>query len=333
MRKVFSISQKHIYICTVILCMLFPFSSYGQAQDSSLNNLILPKNYKPSKLGTLNNVKKVGTGKKDLILVAGWGFDGSVFNYFVKKNTKKFTMHIVTLPGFGNQNSPPIPAKGTSYGKQIWTQGNADAIADYIKRKKLEKPSIIGHFISGGHTAFRVAIKYPELIDRLIIISGSAKVGSTDYPKEPTLAERILINDTYYAPKWFKTVTKKTWDEQNYPPELYAQSTTKAKELWNVSASISLPIMIHYVLEYYASDISLEFKDLKVPTLIIKPSFTDALIKNYNYLKPSYIDSWKNISKNGLIKSVTIPDSNFFIMIDQPERFNNTVLKFFFDEK
>ncbi|WP_298759654.1 alpha/beta hydrolase [uncultured Psychroserpens sp.] len=318
---------------TLITSMCFLIHAYGQSkvQDSTLNNLILPNNYLTTKLGMLGDVKKTGTGDEDVILLAGWGFGANIFDDFVSKNSNKYTMYAVTFPGFSETKPYPIPKTGTSYGKQIWTSAIVDGVINLIANEKLEKPTIIGHFITGTQVAFRIGLHYPNLIEKIIIVGGSAKSGSTDYPKEPTLEERIKVNDTYYAPKWFKTVTKKTWDTGNYPPEIFSREKVLAQQLWDMAAKVPMQIMIHYILEYYASDISLEFKNIKVPTLLLIPSFNEEIYKKYNYLKPSFVDCWKGADENKLITTEIVPRSNVFIMNDQPDLFSSLVSKFIYD--
>ncbi len=312
------------------LCLLlFSLCVLGQQQDPNLNNLVLPKEYPLNHNEELTVSKNIKEQARNVIVVSGWGFGKTPYNTFIESLDQDFSTHFVTIPGFDNTAAHPLSKeKGRSYGDQAWTTATVDALIDHIETNKISEPVVIGHFITGVQVAFRLALKRPDLVDKLVLVSGSAKVGSTEYIQEPTLQERILINDTYYAPKWFKTVTKNTWDEQNYPPELYATDTTKAQELWQVAASVPISIMIQYILEYYASDISLDFKKLKVPTLVMQPSFNEALFEKYNYLKPSFVDSWSNVKENTLIQRMTIPNSRFFMMLDQPAVFKKTLNKF-----
>ena len=51
-------------------------------QDPSLNNLVHPEGYETATTGTLGRVTQVGDGPVDMILIAGAGFGGEVFQAF-----------------------------------------------------------------------------------------------------------------------------------------------------------------------------------------------------------------------------------------------------------
>ena len=66
-------------------------------QDPKLNNLVHSPDYKTAKLGELGRVTKVGTGKQDMILIAGSGFGGEIWNEFMSTRKEQYTMYAVTL--------------------------------------------------------------------------------------------------------------------------------------------------------------------------------------------------------------------------------------------
>ena len=83
-------------------------------QDWSLNNLVHAEGTVTCEPGTLGRVDKVGTGPLDMILIAGDGFGGDVFEGFMEKHADEFTMYAVTLAGFEYAELVSLTAKGTT---------------------------------------------------------------------------------------------------------------------------------------------------------------------------------------------------------------------------
>ena len=49
----------------------------------------------------LAHVERVGTGPVDLVLIPGLACDWRVWEDFLQRNARRYTMYAVTLPGFG----------------------------------------------------------------------------------------------------------------------------------------------------------------------------------------------------------------------------------------
>ncbi len=85
------------------------------------------------------------------------------------------------------------------------------------------RPVIVAHFVGYGDPAPNSALNYPDKISKVIIIGGSPyryypgqKNGQyNDWANEIkyTPEQRYRIIELYWAPKWFKTVTKKPGDD------------------------------------------------------------------------------------------------------------------------
>ncbi len=131
--------------------------------------------------------------------------------------------------------------------------------------------------------------------------------------------------------RWFKTVKKKTWDDNNFMDYDYAVNPMRGLFLWRESAEASLTIQIRYMLEFYTMDITKELDNLEVPTLIIQPGFNDEDFyvdpERPNYMKNLCIDSWKGVdSKN--ITFEKINGSRLFIMYDKPTELKRIITSF-----
>lgn len=325
-----------------ILCislLLATLSLCGQIKnlktDSTQNNFNLPSNYKTSETGAIPHYTKSGKGKKVLIMIAGYGFDETIFDDFVKDNRKNYTIYAVTIPGFGKTMAAPTPPDGTSFSKATWSKGMLEGLRKLIVKEKLNRPVIVGHFTLGTQLAVRMALDYPELVGGVVIIGGPAKFipVQNGKPMNTTLEMRIMGVDKFSA-AFFKVVSKETWDSNSYLSSLYSLNEVTAKKCWDMQASVPLQVMVRYLMEFSAADITFEINKIKCPMLVLRAGFTNEMISHpedgtSNYIKPQFIDSWDEVKK--LYPTVEIKDisnSGTFIWKDQPKQCSEAVLSF-----
>ena len=301
---------------------------------SAQNNLEHTEGYKTSGYGAMVSYTKAGKGKEKLILIAGLGFDGSVFSDFVERNKKSFTMYSVTLPGYGNTTAPPMPDSAhASYGLQYWNNGAVEGIKKMIEKERLRKPVIVGHFVQGAQIALRLAAELPDVVGGVITVGAPAKFISvmngqvTEYP----LQSSIGYIDKYTAPKWFGPMSKAKFDQGNYLPEVYSLNTDTGDSLWKISAGVPLPVYIRYLCEFFASDITLIASQVRCPVLIVRAMFSPQLLHTdvNSYIKPQFIDAWDRMAKaNPKIVLKDVLNSATFIWKDQPAIFDELVRGF-----
>lgn len=320
--------------------LLLPGMAHGEdncirimQQDSTLDNLVDPPGYKTAPLGSLGAVKKVGTGSQAMILISGLGFGGEIFDELMERWKDHYRMYAVTLPGFGGTAAPPSPANDVSFGRQTWTHGALQAIEDLIKSDKIERPIVVGHWLTGTQLALRLAMNRPKDVRAVIVLAGSARFVPTDttrMPKYPPLESRVVGVDRFMAPLWFKTVTRETWDDNNFIPADYAINPVRGLRLWRQAFRPPLHVWVRYLCEFHAQDIALELDKLTVPVLIAKPG-VENLVNDpgNNYMVAYTHDSWEGPHpSNPKIQFVTIPNSRACLWFDQPERLDGVINDF-----
>lgn len=314
-------------IILLLIAISLPLSGFAQsnppAQDSTGNNLIHLTGYKTGKYGALPQYVKAGKGNPTLILIPGWGFDASVFKDFMDANKNNYTMYAITIPGYGKTQAPPMPDANTSYGQQYWNKGALEGLNKLIEKEKLQKPVIVGNFTQGAQLALRMAIDYPDKVGGVIVLGGQAKFIAMiqGEPREFPLDTMINYTDKYTAPVWFKPISKKFFDNNNYLPEIYSLDSTKGAQLWKQSAAVPLPVMVRYICEFFASDIKTELDKIKCPVLILRATYNDSVLQNpvNNYVKSQFINTWNDVSvKNPLIKVKDIKNAAGFVWKDNP---------------
>ncbi|MCR9253554.1 MAG: hypothetical protein NXI20_24270 [bacterium] len=302
---------------TYLLIILL--SSYG-ISFSQIDNLKLPEDYQTSEYGSIV-YNKIGKGDKDMILIPGWGFDGTVFESFVETQSDKYTFYIITLPGFGITKAPAMPENNESYKDLYWTRGIVSGIVDMIESENLNNPSILTYFTYSNLIGTMLALEKPELVDKLIIVSGMAKFVA-NYPSlEPrTLAQRVYYIENILSKQWFKTVDAQTWNDGNFIPETFTKDSLKAKAYWDQMSSVPIPVMVRYLCEFYCTDLSIDYPKLKTPTLVLIPSFDSEVLSvpQNSYLNSFFHSSWIGAkAASPKIKMVTITDTYSFMFDDQ----------------
>jgi pimeloyl-ACP methyl ester carboxylesterase len=334
-------SVQSIVIAWVILITLAPHL-YGQqsckrimVQDSTLNNLVDPPGYQTAKLGTLGEVVRTGIGEQAMILIPGLGFSGNIFSEFMEGFANQYRMYAVTLPGFGGTPAPPCPQEQTSFGEQTWTNSALSAIEKLIKDEDIQDPIVVGHWLTGTQIALRLAMKYPDKVKAVILLAGSARMFISDTAYAAyygTLEKRVSTIDKYFAPRWFKTVTRETWDDNNFLPGDYAVNPVRGLRLWREAAAPKLHVWVRYLCEFNAQDITFEMGKVAVPTLILKPGLEGVPINpglSSNYMENYCHKSWEgSIENNPRIIVKTIPDSRVCLWFDQPVEVNKAVVDF-----
>lgn len=297
-------------------------------QDPTLNNLVHPEGYETALPGTFGHVETRGKGPVPMVLIPGGGFGWKVFEPFMEGHESEYTMYAVTLAGMGGTKAPPMPPEGTSYGEQTWIRGGLQALLALIEKEKLDRPVIGGHFLEGSQIGLRMAIDHPELARGIVLFAGTAVMAVPD--TSPSLQERIRYQDEYMAPKWFKTVTLETWNDNNFPPRSYSLDQERGARLFEQVSHGPLPIYVRYLLEFWASDISLELGDIQSPVLVLTPGFSERMLQDEatKWLRYYFLDSWDGIQKYPLVEQRSIEDAAIFVWLDQPELVGKEVARF-----
>ncbi|HWC98983.1 MAG TPA: alpha/beta hydrolase [Candidatus Sulfopaludibacter sp.] len=103
-------------------------------------------------------VKVTGHGSP-MILIPGLASAGETWDTTVAHYRDRYECHVLTLAGFAGLPRIPAPMLDTV----------RDSLADYIRKNKLEKPIIVGHSL-GGFLALSLAVKYPDMPGKLVIV-------------------------------------------------------------------------------------------------------------------------------------------------------------------
>lgn len=299
------------------------------AQDPTLDNLVDPPGYQTAEVGTLGAVTTVGSGPGTMVLVPGFGFGGDVFGPITEGRESAYTMYEVTLAGFGGTAAPSAPAPGTSFGDQTWTNGATSAVEKLLVERDLRDVVLVGHWLGGTQIALQLAHRQPSRVRAVILLSGSPRwVPAAPAPvRDVPLDARVTSVDTGAAPTWFKTVTRETWDDNNFLPGDYAENPILGLLLWREAARPPLHGWVRYLCEFLAQDATLELDGLDVPMLVLHPG----LERLYHEKDNNYVDayarrSWgETLSRVPTVTVDTIPDTRIVMWYDRPDAVNEAI--------
>lgn len=261
-----------------------------------------------------------------MVLVPGGGFSWKVFDEFMSRHESDFRIYAVTLSGMGGTPAPPMPPPGTSYMEQTWLKGGSQALLALIRAEKLERPILVGSHLDGSQVVLKTIIDHPESVRAAIFLGGSGKWASPRF--EGLTPEQLRSSIDGRLAGFFKTVSLETWNKNNFPSWAYSRQPELARELYEQVSQGPLPAFVRYLLEYWSASLALNFDSVQTPTLVCNPAFDDEHKDKSQWLHLYYDESWKKAKSNPSIRTRTIPESQIFVWLDQPEKVDQAIRDF-----
>lgn len=104
---------------------------------------------------------KEGSGKKTIIFIHGLSSNGDAWYRNIENLKDDFTCYAIDLPGYGKSF-----LKAENYSPTYF----AEIVNEFARKMKVEKFTLVGHSM-GGQTALKFASKYPEKLEKLILVA------------------------------------------------------------------------------------------------------------------------------------------------------------------
>ena len=98
-----------------------------------------------------------------LLLLHGWGCDGSIFAVFEKEWSQHASLLVVDFPGHGNSGEPPVAWGVPEYAEQL---------AKLMANLSVKECSIVAHSF-GGRVALYLAAYHPEWVKKIVLTGGA----------------------------------------------------------------------------------------------------------------------------------------------------------------
>jgi pimeloyl-ACP methyl ester carboxylesterase len=240
--------------------------------------------------------EQYGIGKP-LVLSYGWLDDCSIWHHQVGPFSKDHTVIIYDHRGHGRSEKPRKDYSVTTLANDLYA---------LMESLKLEDTALIG-FSLGGVAALICALTHLEKVTKLVLIGTTAKFPPIMHffnalwrllPYDSVI--RYVSKGKYYEPT------------QNVVAE-------------NIARAVTVPKYAAYeCLEQFTKHYDIEnlVSQIKIPTLIITGDKDRINLKASHFLNKKIVTS----------KLEVFPACGHTVMIEEPERFNETVLRFI-DEK
>lgn len=121
-----------------------------------------------------------GSGNTTLLFIHGLANYIPVFKYNITELSKHYRCVAVDLPGNGLSSRGDYPYTLVFY---------AETVSRFIQEMKLTNVVLVGHSM-GGHVSILVALRYPNLVDKLVLLGSSGLEYFNDFEK--TLLKGLL---------------------------------------------------------------------------------------------------------------------------------------------
>ncbi len=271
----------------ILSCFLFIFTAQSQSQEKAFQ------------------VEIIGKGNP-VLLFPGFSCTGDVWVETVKELSKTHECHVFTFAGFGTV--PPIETP--------WLETIKNDVENYVARKKLQQPTIIGHSM-GGSLALWLAATKPNTYKQLIIVDGLPSIGA------------LMIPD--FSPEKVSYDNPFSKQQLTMEPEAFKQMAiqmaagmTLNKEKQPIIASwmeqADRKTYVHGYVDLLKLDLREQIQHIKIPVTIM------AAISFYpkKQVEELYTKQYEKLTNKEIIY---VDNSAHFIMFDKPDWFIQEVQK------
>lgn len=237
-----------------------------------------------------------------ILLLHGLGSTKADWNFQVDAFAENYRVIAPDLRGHGNSSKPESEIE---YGVALC----AEDIALLLRELKITRCTVIG-FSMGGAVAFEMAVTYPALVSKLIIVNTAPDFNMLGEMGEEMVRERTKILQTIGMEPLAKQIATGMFPEE------------EQKELRNAFYERARK---NPVTPYFYSFITLmnwgigsKIRDINVPALVIASEL--------DYTPVSLKEDYARKMKNARVEVVR--DSRHGVTMDQPEDFNRIILNF-----
>lgn len=268
------------------------------------------------------HVETRGAGPTTLVLIPGWTCDWTVWDDFMSRNAANYTMHALTLPGFGGTAAPPLNPEDKGV---PWIDNAANAVAAFLADRNLNNVILVGHSM-GAHLAFRVAIEHPDRVAKVIGVDGFPAFPIGGPQSQLSADQRASLVDSMLAPR-MRELTDEQWaGQQKTMLNSMVTDPARAEQLTAVCAKTDKQTAIEYYLQLLKADVTPRIADLKAPTLAIAaidPSM------NVTGQADNIRQIWRNQFEPAPDAHVVFFEATrHFVMDDQPAALDKAVADF-----
>lgn len=261
---------------------------------------------------------EMGSGSKTLVFIHGLANFKGVWHSNIIELSKNYRCIALDLPGNGHSSNGDYKYSMFFY---------AECVKQFIDKLNLTEVILVGHSM-GGQVALVLSLRFPNLVNKLVLIAASGLEYFTEFDK-------MMINNSMQFGQLFST------NEQNLENAIHSSFynfdklaiknlVKDAKEFIPVQSSTNWQRMVKESISAMLNEQVQQFlPSLSMPTLIIFGD-NDAMIPN-KLLHPT--ESIQSIAKkaNDLIANslvVIIKNAGHFVQIEKSTEVNAAIEHF-----
>ncbi len=297
---------------------------------------------KPS--GSYLHVETRGNGPATLLLISDLGVDGrKLYDSFVNRNMKNYTMHIVTLPLAGAARPLPWPEK-LDYAERAWLKQIERELAALLDRPKFPRVTVVGTS-AGGYFAARLALLRPQRVRAVVVVDAlvAMPMRARNAPDAPAaLAERLARIRAAAPPQFFPVAPVPPADElrrliadphSTHPLArnwmAFAVKDLRLSQDWSFEALSGGFFLssVEYQREMATTDLTEDLKQLTVPMLALGAIHDEGSPRQ----SPPTVSQWDEIKllyASIPLTVVAFEDTRAYISEDAPEEFDRALADF-----
>lgn len=138
------------------------------------------------------SIETVGSGD-DVVLIHGWGMHGGVWSDVRDALAERYRVHVIDLPGMGWSTAcSPYSLKH---------------LAEVIAAELPDRATVFGWSL-GGQVAMRLALDYPQQIDKLVLIGATPRFVNSANWQSGVAAEVFNLFASQVAADYHDTMTR-----------------------------------------------------------------------------------------------------------------------------
>lgn len=241
----------------------------------------------------------------------------------MERNSERYRMYAVTLPGFGGSEPPPKP-EGNDFASAPWLSNAERAILRMIDERGLERPVLVGHSL-GGHLVMRMGSSHPDRFRGVVNLDGFTAYPLGPAGRVPRQARGQVVRQ-FIAPQ-FENMDERAW-KQLVEGGIRAsvQDQAAAERYIEMGREIPRSTISRYMLELLAGDVTEDLAGHRTPLLVVA-AVSDA--EPDDAAKESLREQWrKDVARAPSSELVFMEDTRHFVFVDDPEGTDRIVAEF-----
>jgi pimeloyl-ACP methyl ester carboxylesterase len=286
-------------ICALILCALA-----ASTLDWGAPAYAAPA---PSSVQRLSRITVSSVGKgSPVVLIPGLASGAAVYDDLAKKIGTSHRLIFVQVNGFAGSPAGTGPLDNM-------LPGVVDELAGWLAANHIEKPAVVGHSM-GGLMALMLAKKHPEAAGKVMIVDALPFYGMLFGPTATPDMVRPLVEQ-------MRAGLVNGTSPPQVPPHMSNNDAGKAKILGWLKTSDPKTVG-EALVEDATTDVRPDLPAIKQPVTVL---YAVASPANKAMADGLYREAYKALPG---VKLVPIENSEHFIMLDQPARFEQEVAAF-----